>query len=81
MSTIQIRGRDWKTEAGLRVGDSNEHVSELYPYARRGPRLHAWWLVVDVTDRARFEPVPALLATTRGGRVTSFLIEVRGEGV
>ena len=85
VSAVEISGSEWETAAGLRVGDTEARVGELYAYARRGParpeRLDGWWLVVSVTPGAMFRPVPMLLAKTRGGKVDRFVVEVGGEGL
>lgn len=85
VSRAEITGEEWETTAGLRVGDAETRVDDLYPYARRGPtgraELDGWWLVVKVTEGAMFRPVPALLAKTDGGKVVRFVVDVAGEGL
>lgn len=92
LSRVFVSGRRWRTSRGLRIGDTQERLSELYPYANRvrgtdvdwagadPARWRGWWLVVRVTHVGEFHPYAAMLARIRGGRVSEFVVHVGAEG-
>jgi hypothetical protein len=63
----------WRTDRGLRVGDTTTRLRSLYPRAR--PRAGGWWLV---TRRACKEvggqPFAGLRARIGRGRVSAFVV-------
>jgi hypothetical protein len=86
LDSAYASGREWETSRSLRGGDSVARLRELYPvaffrqYTRGVQRLSGWWLVVRssrVPDSHRF---PALLARTKSGRVTEFVVTLAAEG-
>jgi hypothetical protein len=86
LDNMRATGGAWRTGAGLRIGDSLSKLRKLYPHAflrlyrRDIPAVRGWWLVLrtgSVPERYRF---PALLATVRGGRVTSLVVTIQAEG-
>ncbi|HEX6701713.1 MAG TPA: hypothetical protein VF101_13375 [Gaiellaceae bacterium] len=86
LDNMRASGAAWRTGAGLRIGDSLSKLRRLYPHAflrlyrRDIPAVRGWWLVVRtgvVPERYTF---PALLATVRGGRVTSFVVSIQAQG-
>lgn len=92
LSRVYIRGARWRTSRGLRIGDTQQRLTELYPYANHvratdvdwagadPERWRGWWLVVRVTHLGEFHAYPALLATTKRGRVSEFVVHVGAEG-
>ena len=84
-----IRGVQWETTEGLRIGDPEKRVKELYPKARkrvpRGPYSDSidtrGWLLVPyyspIGDGGWASP---LVAVTDDGRVTSFRIDAYAGG-
>jgi hypothetical protein len=65
-----ITGRQWKTDRGLRVGDSLPRLRKLYPRAKvfLGKR---WTLITRSFGGTR---VPTLLATLDANRITTFTV-------
>jgi hypothetical protein len=65
-----ITGRQWKTDKGLRVGDSLQRLRKLYPRAKifLGKR---WSLISRPFGGTR---VPTLLATVNAKRITTFTV-------
>jgi hypothetical protein len=68
----------WRTNLGLRVGDSTARLRALYPGAtlRSGePGRNGFWLVVRRTCReVGAAPYPGLLARMRAGRVSALVV-------
>jgi hypothetical protein len=65
-----ITGRQWRTDRGLRVGDSLRRLRKLYPSAKVfvGKR---WSLITRPFGGTR---VPTLLATVEAKRITSLTV-------
>jgi len=86
LDNARAYGKQWRTGLGLGIGDSVAKLRRLYPHARlrtyfRGVRpVRGWWLVVRTSRLPDFHRVPALLATTRAGRVTALVVNVHAEG-
>lgn len=86
LDNARAYGKQWQTGLGLRVGDSIAKLHRLYPHARlrtytRGVApVRGWWLVVRTSRVPDFHHVPALLATARGGQVSSLVVNVHAEG-
>jgi len=65
----------WRTERGLRVGDSVSRLRQLYPRAifrDRPPRPPFWSLARE--DRAEFGKLDVLIAEVWGGYVTAIRV-------
>jgi hypothetical protein len=86
---IVIRSSRWRTERGLRVGDSLDRVRELYPELRRFPELYgpapAWrydWALVLEPSHVGGPPylIDRLAATIRQRRVVSLRVSPYGAG-
>lgn len=63
----------WRTNRGLRVGDTVQRMRSLYPKARfvnRPPDQPEWVLLTRRVDEFTFTP---LVATAWGGRVTAIM--------
>jgi hypothetical protein len=86
LDNVRARGTQWRTGLGLRIGDSVAKLRRLYPHARLRtypggiPPVRGWWLVVRTSRVPDYHQVPALLATTRAGRVTALVVNVHAEG-
>jgi hypothetical protein len=92
LSRVYVTGPRWRTSRGLRVGDTQDRLAELYPKANRvrgadidwagadPGRWRGWWLVVRVTHIGEFHPYPALLARVGRGRVSEFVVHVGAQG-
>jgi hypothetical protein len=86
LDNARTSSKDWVTGRGLRVGDSVAKLRRLYPqatlrtYVRGVAPARGWWLVVRTSRVPDLHSVPALLATARAGRVTSFVVSVHDEG-
>jgi hypothetical protein len=65
-----ITGRQWKTDRGLRVGDSLKRLRKLYPRAKFFAEKR-WSLVSRPFGGTR---VPTLLATVKAGRISSLVV-------
>jgi hypothetical protein len=80
-----MRGPAWRTTKGLRAGDPVAKLRRLYPRARfhRGLRFFypaGYWLVERVDRFGAGGTYPALLAETRGGRVSGFHVRYQAGG-
>lgn len=80
LQTAQIRGRAFRTQAGLRVGDTLARLRRLHPAARRHGA--SWWLATrpsvgggDPRDR-----IPIVRANVRDGRVSVLVVWVGAAG-
>ncbi len=76
--TAIVTGRAaWRTNVGLRVGDSVERLKTLYPRARLRTRFQGdagYWLVTrQICAEAGGGPYPGLLARITGGRVSALV--------
>ncbi len=67
--------RRWRTERGLRVGDSLARLRRLYPAASRHGR--SWWVVPGRFIGYRIGIVSAIVS---GGRVTALKVWIGGAG-
>jgi hypothetical protein len=86
---IEITGRRWVTERGLRVGDSLDRVRELYPELRRFSDLygsapayrHEWALVLE-PSQVGGPPnlIDRLSAEIRKRKVVSLTVAPYGAG-
>ena len=76
VSTIDVFGRQWRTAAGLRVGEDVVALKRAYPHAS----LHrdGWWLVSKSSPL--FGRYGLLVAHTSRGRVTALHLNVHAEG-
>jgi hypothetical protein len=66
-------GRRWRTNRGLRVGDSRARLRSLYP----GAKAHrdGWWLVTrHACAEVGGQAFPGLLARMRHRRVAGFVV-------
>jgi hypothetical protein len=86
LDNARVYGKQWRTGLGLGIGDSVAKLHRLYPHALFRtylsglPRERGWWLVVRTSRVPDYHHEPALLATTRAGRVTAFVVNVHAEG-
>jgi hypothetical protein len=67
-----VSGVRWRTDRGLRIGDSLATLRRLYPqaYLRKQPSLPAAWILVWI--RGEVGPTVYLQAAVRSGRVAAF---------
>jgi hypothetical protein len=73
----------WRTGRGLAVGQSVERLRDLYPgarYHRGGFYGSGWWLVVRHSIIGTGGSYPGLLARSRDGRVTAFVVNYAAGG-
>jgi uncharacterized repeat protein (TIGR01451 family) len=71
-----VTGARWHTAAGLRIGDPEARLDELYPGA---PRRGAWrWLVTRKLARTGDAVYPTVLAKIADGRVAAFRVNRAG---
>jgi len=81
LGAATIRGRGFRTERGLRVGDSTARLRALHSGARF--RLGSWWLATapvvfgGIEDDER---LPIVRAITRDGKVARFALHVPAAG-
>jgi hypothetical protein len=89
IQTLVITGRQWKTERGLKIGDSLDKVRELYPELQRiselygnVPSLRYDWALVLEPSPAGGPPnlIDRLSATIRGRKVVSLTVSPYGAG-
>jgi hypothetical protein len=86
LDNARAYGKEWQTGLGLKVGDPVSKLRRLYPHAtlrtyrRSVPAVRGWWLVLRTSRVPDFHHYPVLLATAHGGRVTSLVVNVHGEG-
>lgn len=81
-SNASVTGAQWRTGKGLRIGDRVARLRTLYPGARYGADGNGgegWWLVArrNATGPGTY---PGLLARTRAGRVTAFVVRYPAGG-
>jgi hypothetical protein len=87
-----VRGAQWETTRGLKVGLPVDVIRRLYPHAifqRRSERdwpAMAYW-IVHLRERcvvgvcgSRYQTAPRLMAVVKGGRVAGFFFPVGAEG-
>jgi hypothetical protein len=77
IATITQR-RNWRTWAGLRIGDSTRQLRARHPHAT----LHhgVWWLATTNRPFGNHATIPTVSATTRGGRIDSFHLDIQAQG-
>jgi hypothetical protein len=90
IQTLVITGRAWRTERGLRIGDSLDRVRELYPELRRfsevydidAPVYRYTWGLVFEPSQVGGPPnlLDRLSAEIRGRKVKSFTVSPYGAG-
>jgi hypothetical protein len=80
VDTLLLTGDSWRTERGLRVGDRVDRLHDLYP--RASLRQGQWWLEVarGFAGVNAPHPYPALAASPRDGRVSSFTLRIGAQG-
>jgi hypothetical protein len=79
LQTATIRGTSFRTQRGLKVGDSIARLRELHPGARL--RERSWWLA---SAPNRFgdagERIAIVRANTRAGKVVNFVLWIGAAG-
>jgi hypothetical protein len=86
ISSIHVTGTQWRTGAGLKIGDSGTRIPRLYPRALFMRRQRAWWLVpvrercIFCASNQKFHTVARLKAKMRQGRVAAFVFPVGAQG-
>jgi hypothetical protein len=88
VQSVVIKGskaRPWRTDRGLRLGDSLARLRLLYPataYHSGGYYPQSWWLVVGSSPYGQGCPcpVPVLRAKLTRGRASSFRLWVGAAG-
>jgi hypothetical protein len=82
-SNAVLRGSRWRTGLGLRIGDPVCRLRALYPnakYKRDGNGGSGWWLVVRTSPFGTGGTYPGLLARSRDGVVTAFVVRYPAGG-
>jgi hypothetical protein len=69
-----VKGTQWRTSKGLRIGQPLRLLRAKYPHA--GARPDGWWLLVvkPTSVFGRTRPQPTLMAQVRHGRIRAFVI-------
>jgi len=93
ISSAYVRGPDWRTGKGLRVGSTIAELRGLYTRARPQPRAFrgwwphpAWWVVhvrqrcVIGVCRSRYEIAARLTAHVRDSKIIGFFLPVGAQG-
>ena len=92
VSTVRVTARAWRTAVGLRVGDSEARLRQLYAGAIRTAGLRSWygggyWLVTrrshcitGVCTPGRLRTSAVLTAEVYAGRVSAFVFVIGAEG-
>ena len=74
--SVDLRGQaattSWKTDRGLRVGDSQAEMLDLYPDAHREQPAGFWELIAD----SKLQGITRLSAYVKGGRITDMFVFV-----
>ena len=81
LQTATIRGRSFRTQRGLKVGDSTARLRELHPGARL--RANSWWLATAPAQVGDVEPgerMAIVRANVRAGKVASFVVWIGAAG-
>jgi hypothetical protein len=85
LQAVELKGkrarRRWRTDRGLRVGDSLARMQELYPNAREedfGPMFKGFWTLIDFEFIGRRSP--RLSTIVRGGKVVEIAVFVGNAG-
>jgi hypothetical protein len=84
-SNARARGQHWETDKGLRIGDRQRRLRNLYPNAkfhRALPNFYpsGWWLVPRRSQFGTGGLYPGLLAHMRDRRVVSFHVRYPAGG-
>ena len=77
IATITQR-RNWRTWAGLRIGDRTRKIRIRHPRAT----LHngVWWLATTNRPFGNQATIPTVSATTRAGRIVAFHLDIQAQG-
>ena len=79
LQTATIRGTGFRTQRGLKVGDSTARLRELHPGARLRDR--SWWLATASNPFGEPGDRMAIVrANTKGGAVSSFVLWIGAAG-
>jgi hypothetical protein len=88
--TLRVAGRRWSTSRGLHLGDTVGQLRARYHSAKPASPLTGWyargyWLVTrrvgGYEGIGGFRPfAPLLVAETRDGRITAFVLVIGAEG-
>jgi len=81
LQVATIRGRGFRTQRGLRVGDSTARLKQLHSGARF--RERSWWLATAPAVFGDVEPgqrVPIVRAITQGAKVVRFVLQIGAAG-
>jgi hypothetical protein len=73
-----IRGAGWRTNHGLRIGDSIQRLRRLYPTAQR--HRNDWWLRRAYIRYGDATWIGTVTAQTRRGKVTAFKLYYHAGG-
>lgn len=79
LQTVTIRGTGFRTQRGLKVGDSTARLRELH----RGARLRdrSWWLATAPNPFGEpGERMAIVRANTKGGKVVNFVVWIGAAG-
>jgi hypothetical protein len=84
-SNARARGPHWNTNRGLRIGDRQRRLRNLYPGADFHPALPlywpaGWWLVTRKSPFGTGGRYPGLLARMRDHRVAAFHVRYPAGG-
>ncbi len=69
---VDVRGMATATGEGARVGDSEEHILELYPRARREPHKYTDGSYLIAVPGAPADTISRYVFETDGQRVTTY---------
>lgn len=80
LQTAEIRGRRWRTQNGLAVGDSVARLRKLHPDARRHGTT--WWLATKASQLGGDGSgrIPIVRANVKDGKVTVFVLWIGAAG-
>ena len=81
LQVATIRGRGFRTQRGLHVGDSTARLKALHSGARF--RQGSWWLATAPAVMGDVEPgerFPIVRAITQGGKVARFALHIGAAG-
>lgn len=80
LQTAEIRGRAFRTQAGLRVGDTLARLRRLHPAARRHGA--SWWIATtpNVVGGDPRDRIPIVRADVRDGRVSVLVLWIGAAG-
>jgi hypothetical protein len=78
LSTLTVTGTRWRTDLGLKVGDTAAQLQHLYPTAL--PHNNAYWIITRKSVVGSVATVPVFSVTIAHGRVTSFVFSIGAQG-